>query len=378
MTLNLGIPESGSDRALIKYDAARAALAEAHALDEVKEIRDKAEAVRLYARQAQDLEMQRWVAEIKLRAERRAGELLIQMAASGAREDGPGRPEKTSQAATLKDLGITRDQSARWQAEAGLPEADFESWLARHTGETMPSSSGLRALIKVRAARERHVATAGCTVNDLEALAFERPGEFTAILVDVPSKYKTFSEAGASRSPDMHYPTMTVDELIAMGPIVRALAAKDCALFYWTSGPHLENAFRILAAWADGGGAPVFRYSTRAFCWVKTLPPAGAGWFKGNGHWTRANPEDCLLFLKGHPARLSANVDELVIAPRGAHSAKPEAVHEGIEALVAGPYVELFARAPRDGWAVWGNEVVRASGDRPSPADDEERQGSAP
>ena len=71
-------------------------------------------------------------------------------------------------------------------------------------------------------------------------------------------------------------------------------------------------------------------------------------------------------------------MDELVIAPRGEHSAKPAAVHEGIEALVAGPYVELFARAPRDGWAVWGNEVVRVSGDRPSPADDEERQGSAP
>ena len=60
----------------------------------------------------------------------------------------------------------------------------------------------------------------------------------------------------------------------------------------------------------------------------------------------------------GDPARLSANVDELVIAPRGAHSAKPEEVHGRIEALVAGPYLELFGRPPhRPGWTVWGNEV---------------------
>lgn len=49
------------------------------------------------------------------------------------------------------------------------------------------------------------------------------------LLVDVPARYETFSEAGAGRSPDMHYRTMTVEELIAMGPLVRALAAKGGA-----------------------------------------------------------------------------------------------------------------------------------------------------
>ena len=61
---------------LVKYEAARVALKEARRVDEAKDIHDKAEAVRAYARQVNDTEMVSWASEIKLRAMRRMGELL--------------------------------------------------------------------------------------------------------------------------------------------------------------------------------------------------------------------------------------------------------------------------------------------------------------
>jgi hypothetical protein len=71
---------SSNTPALVAFEKAKRALAEARTLDEVKDVRDKAEAIRLYYKQAKEsLEMQNAVAEIKLRAERRAGELLAAM-----------------------------------------------------------------------------------------------------------------------------------------------------------------------------------------------------------------------------------------------------------------------------------------------------------
>lgn len=358
--LNIGVPDPVPGRGLARYEAARQALAAAHSIDEVKDILDKAEAMRVYARQACNTEMERWAVEIRLRAEHKAGRLLAEMAASGQREKQGGDRAK-SRAVTLRDLGISKMQASRWQASAKMAQADFEAYLAGHSGERMPSSSALRNLLKIKAAKQRNAKETGCTIDDLEALAFERPNAFAAILVDVPWKYENHTEAGGGRAPDLHYPTMTLEEIMAMGPLVRALAAPDCALFFWTSGPHLENALMILDVWGESGDAmnPIFRYSTKVFCWAKENP-SGEGWHMGTGFWTRANTEDCLLFLKGHPTRLDKGVRQLITAPVGDHSAKPEEVHARIERLVGGPYLELFARAPRDGWTCWGNQVLRA------------------
>jgi len=114
--------------ALVRYDAARKAIAAAHRVDEVKQIRDKAEAVRVYAKQARDLEMQNMAAEIRLRAERRAGQLLVEMQKTGQRQaKDRGRPNKVSHISTLPQLGLTRDQSSKWQQLAGrIDDATFE------------------------------------------------------------------------------------------------------------------------------------------------------------------------------------------------------------------------------------------------------------
>jgi N6-adenosine-specific RNA methylase IME4 len=77
----------------------------------------------------------------------------------------------------------------------------------------------------------------------------------------------------------------------------------------------------------------------------------------GLGYWTRANSEVCLLATRGAPKRLNADVRQGIVEPRREHSRKPTVVYERIERLVAGPYVELFARSRRAGWSSWGNEL---------------------
>jgi N6-adenosine-specific RNA methylase IME4 len=136
------------------------------------------------------------------------------------------------------------------------------------------------------------------------------------------------------------------------------LAAGDCVLFLWVCWPILEQALRLLKQWD-------FTYKTCAFAWVKAntkqidLFREDADAFAGLGYWTRANSEVCLLATRGKPKRLNADVRQGIIAPRREHSRKPDGIHERIERLVAGPYLELFARQERQGWTTWGNETQK-------------------
>ncbi len=130
------MPDAAAHTRLIKYDAARHALAEAHRVDEAKEIRDKALAVAAYARQAKDRDLILWATEIKLRAERRTGELIRTL----AKPPGPGRGNKNVSATSdrflsLKKLGIPPDQSSDWQKLAAIPEPEFENRLKAAAGD---------------------------------------------------------------------------------------------------------------------------------------------------------------------------------------------------------------------------------------------------
>jgi N6-adenosine-specific RNA methylase IME4 len=141
------------------------------------------------------------------------------------------------------------------------------------------------------------------------------------------------------RSAEAHYDTMDLDSIKVL-PVVD-WAADDCALFLWAINSMLPQALAVIEAWG-------FVYKTVAFTWAKRSSRDNA-WHFGLGYWTRQNTESCLLATRGHPARHSRAVPQLLIAPRRLHSQKPEEVHERIERLCLGPYLELFARGQRPG-----------------------------
>ncbi|OFX03908.1 MAG: hypothetical protein A3E78_07445 [Alphaproteobacteria bacterium RIFCSPHIGHO2_12_FULL_63_12] len=121
--------------ALLKYDAARQALAEARTIDEVRDWEDKAAAVREYARRARNREMEIDAAEIRIRAQRRRGELLAEMRASGILVTGPKKllvdGQRPIGRVTLEELDTTKDESSTAQKLAKIEPDAFERLAAR-------------------------------------------------------------------------------------------------------------------------------------------------------------------------------------------------------------------------------------------------------
>lgn len=129
---------------LVHYSAMCWEIEHCARVDEVKNIRDKAMALAVYARQAQNYEAEKLAAEVRLRAEIRAGELLktterAKPGQAGGGTDGKGvRP---SVAPKLSDFGVSKAQSSQWQLVASIPEKEREAYIAA-PGQ-IPSASGL-------------------------------------------------------------------------------------------------------------------------------------------------------------------------------------------------------------------------------------------
>jgi N6-adenosine-specific RNA methylase IME4 len=162
-----------------------------------------------------------------------------------------------------------------------------------------------------------------------------RLGVFDVLYVDFPWQFRAHSQKGLSRSAEVHYSTLSRDEIAAYP--VTAFAAADCVMLSWTTPPFLDQAI-------DAMRSQGFSYKSGSV-WDKTIA--------GMGFWFRGQHEHLLLGTRGRPkAPLPADrPPSLIVERRTVHSRKPVAAYELIERMFPGRRkLELFARQGRPGW----------------------------
>ena len=224
---------------------------------------------------------------------------------------------------------------------ATLPVQEQREIVARGEREILEAAKAIRG----EKARQRYAARiARNTAISARNSPIELGQRYPVILADPAWDYRLYNEeSGSSRAAAEHYPTLKLDEICALP--VSDLATEAAVLFLWTTAPHLQESFQVLAAWG-------FEYKTHAV-WVKDKI--------GLGYFIRGQHELLIIATRGDmPCPLPANRPPSVIAaPRREHSRKPDEAYELIERMYPElPKIELFARQARPSWAVWGNEIA--------------------
>jgi len=144
-------------------------------------------------------------------------------------------------------------------------------------------------------------------------------------------------------SASFKYPTLTINELKNLD--IKSISEDNCLLFMWTTGPQLSISIELGMFWG-------FEYRTIAFIWDKMI--------HNPGRYTLSQTELCLVFKRGKipTPRGARNIKQLVTAPRGNHSEKPEQIIDGITKMFPEQKkIELFARKNYLGWDNWGLEI---------------------
>lgn len=170
-------------------------------------------------------------------------------------------------------------------------------------------------------------------------------GRYGLIMADPPWSFKTWSQAGKGKSPDMHY-NCTPLEWIQNLP-VGELAAPNCILWLWGINPMLPEAIDTLVAWG-------FEFKTAGH-WSKKTKHGKQAF--GTGYILRGAGEPFLIGTKGKP-KTSRSVRSVIEAKVRDHSRKPEEAYAAAEKLYPDvERLEFFSRCRRPGWDVFGNEI---------------------
>ena len=175
-------------------------------------------------------------------------------------------------------------------------------------------------------------------------------GPFDIVLADPPWRHPGTNHGPNASVGAADYDIVSLRELKRL-PVAFEVKP-DAQLYLWTSGPLLRDAIELGEAWG-------FRYVTLAFVWDKRKTTLG--------YHTMPQTEQVLLFARGRKldGRASRNERQLIQAPRGPHSRKPDQVQESIERMYpSARRLELFARRERPGWTAWGNQVAKDAAPR--------------
>lgn len=172
---------------------------------------------------------------------------------------------------------------------------------------------------------------------------------YRVIVADPPW---AFADSLGSRGADAKYGTLTIDEIADLP--VREVAREDSALFLWFAASMISDACRVVDSWG-------FR-QVQIWTWDKRTA-TGKRHF-GMGRLGRGATEHLLVGVRGkiNSYRQAGNIRTIfsAVVPRTngkvIHSRKPERLQDLVEKLLPGPYLELFARRERPGWACLGNE----------------------
>ena len=317
---------------LEKYNAMKFAIQECHNIDEIKLIRDKFEAYRYVLIQAKEApEWIRQAEEIKLRAERKAGELLKEKVREpGERDDHIQIYEANIfEKPKLSEIKITPVQSSNWQRIADIPEDKFEEYI--QTEKEITTSGAVKLAKEIQRKYDINEIKKNITnikINDL----------YDIIVIDPPWEYTTEYNPDARRisSP---YPEMNLKEI----ENINIPAKENCILWLWTTHKFLWEAKEILDYWG-------FKFKS-ILVWDKEK--------MGIGYWLRLQCEFCLLGIKGNPIWDLKNIRDIIREPRREHSRKPESFYNMINNNLVGNKLDYFGREKREGWDIYGAEIKR-------------------
>jgi N6-adenosine-specific RNA methylase IME4 len=375
--------------ALSLYDTASRALAEAKNLTEVKDIADRASALKEYARRANDRHLEIDAAELRIRAERRLGEMLaVTELNHGKRGDrGPRSAPRSDSRPTLAEIGIDKKLSSRAQKLASISERAIEARIATwRQGAERGAERVTVDLMRDGDKKERRAAREAELGEKIAAGNLAFPTELFGVIVADPQWGRTVysEETGVDRHAGNHYPVASGDEATQDDAIkaqpVASIAAKDCVLGLWCTEPWRGEA--VMRAW---GFEPV-----AYFVWAKdiiVIDPADNGMLRsgqrlevtgaaGLGFWNRDRCEIMLIGTQGKPVCPAPGTqgERVWFARRGEHattrdeihSDKPDCSLEWFERHWPNtPKIELNARRARPGWKTWGLDAPDASAHDP-------------